>query len=214
MLSDIFINFSRVSYAAARRSFCSSMTQKTALLLIADGSEEMEAVITADILRRAGVALTIASVADNHCVKCSRDVKVCADATLAEATDNNQKYDVVILPGGLKGSNTFATSTNVGKLLEEQEKENRIIAAICAAPIALKAHGIALKKQITSYPSMKPQLVDAYVYLEDRVVTDGTLITSRGPGTSFDFGLAIVEKLLNKEASSEVAKGMLYVSPV
>lgn len=64
-------------------------------------------------------------------------------------------------------------STKVGKLLEEQEKENRVIAAICAAPTALKAHGIAIKKQITSYPAMKNQLVDQYVYLEDKVVTDG-----------------------------------------
>ncbi|KAG7209875.1 hypothetical protein KM043_011477 [Ampulex compressa] len=185
------------------------MSKKTALLLIADGSEEMEAVITADVLRRAGVLVTIASVTDNENVKCSRDVKLCADVKISNMK-NDDKYDVLILPGGLGGSKTFASSSEVGKLLQEQEKEDRVIAAICAAPTALKAHGIAKGKQITSYPAMKDQLIDEYKYLEEKVVIDGNLITSRGPGTAFAFGLAIVEKLLNKESAATVAKGMLY----
>lgn len=123
-------------------------------------------------------------------------------------------------------------------MLQEQEKEDRLIAAICAAPTALKAHGIGKGKQITSYPAMKNELIDEYKYLEDKVVTDGNnifiihllsntfksfiqidlnfdifignLITSRGPATAFAFGLAIVEKLLNKETATTVAKGTLY----
>lgn len=121
-------------------------------------------------------------------------------------------------------------------MLKKQETEGRVIAAICAAPTALKAHGIAPGKQVTSYPAMKDELVDYYKYLEDIVVTDGqnyliilvnkssilfnsfviiffsagNIITSRGPATAYAFGLAIVEKLLNKEAALPVAKGMLY----
>lgn len=185
------------------------MAKKTALLLIADGSEEMESVITADVLRRGGVTVTIASIGDNECVKCSRDVKICADTKLSNVIDK-EKYDVVILPGGLEGSKAFAKSAEVGKLLQEQEKEDKLIAAICAAPTALKAHGIAKGKQLTSYPAMKDQMTDGYNYLEDRVVVDGNLITSRGPGTAFAFGLALVEKLVNKETAATVAKGMLY----
>ncbi|XP_043258241.1 protein dj-1beta-like isoform X2 [Colletes gigas] len=184
------------------------MAKKTAILLIADGSEEMEAVITVDVLRRAGVDVTVAGLSETPCVKCSRDVKICVDASLKDLV--NQKYDVVIMPGGLGGSKAFASSAEVGKLLQQQEKENRVIAAICAAPTALKAHGIAKGKQITSYPAMKDQLTDEYKYLEDKVVTDGNLITSRGPATAFAFGLAIVEKLLDKETANNVAKGMLY----
>ncbi|XP_053988160.1 protein dj-1beta-like [Hylaeus anthracinus] len=184
------------------------MAKKTAILLIADGSEEMEAVITADVLRRAGIDVTLAGLTDAPCIKCSRDVKICADTSLKDAV--NQKYDVVILPGGLGGSKAFASSAEVGKLLQQQEKEDRVIAAICAAPTALKAHGIAKGKQLTSYPSMKDQLTDEYKYLEDKVVTDGNLITSRGPATAFAFGLAIVEKLLDKDTANNVAKGMLY----
>ncbi|XP_031848540.1 protein dj-1beta [Nomia melanderi] len=188
--------------------YSANMAKKTAILLIANGSEEMEAVITTDVLRRAGIDVTVAGLSAEKCVKCSRDVKICVDANLQDAVQ--QKYDVVILPGGLGGSEAFASSEEVGKLLKEQEKEERVIAAICAAPVALKAHGIAKGKQLTSYPSMKDKLTDEYKYLEDKVVTDGNLITSRGPATAFAFGLAIVEKLLNKETADKVAKGMLY----
>ncbi|XP_046820164.1 protein dj-1beta-like isoform X2 [Vespa crabro] len=185
------------------------MAEKTALLLISDGSEEMEAVITADVLRRGGVSVTIASLGDSECVKCSREVKICADTKLANVNDK-EKYDVIILPGGLGGAKAFAESAEVGQLLQKQEKENKLIAAICAAPTALKAHGIAKGKKITSYPAMKDQMTDGYEYLEDRVVIDGNLITSRGPATAFAFGLALVEKLVSKEKAINVAKGMLY----
>ncbi|KAK9302309.1 hypothetical protein QLX08_005722 [Tetragonisca angustula] len=184
------------------------MSKKTALLLIAEGSEEMEAVITTDVLRRVGIDVTVAGLTENPCVKCSRDVKICVDAKLSDAV--NQKYDVVILPGGLNGSKAFANSSEVGKLLQQQEQENRLIAAICAAPTALKIHGIAKGKKITSYPAMKDQLTDYYKYLEDKVVIDGNLITSRGPATAFDFSLAIAEKLIDKQTADDAAKAMLY----
>lgn len=186
------------------------MAKKSALLLLAEGSEEMEAVITADVLRRAGVDVTIASVGEGPCVKCSRDVKICVDAQLRDKI--NEKYDVVILPGGLGGSKAFISSAEVGQLLQQQEKEGRLIAAICAAPTALKAHGIAKGKKVTSYPAMKDDLVNDYVYLEDKVVIDGNLITSRGPATAFAFGLAIAENLVNKQTADDVAKAMLYVA--
>ncbi|XP_015610030.1 protein dj-1beta [Cephus cinctus] len=185
------------------------MSGKKAMVLLADGSEEMEAVITADILRRAKIAVTLTSITGNEIIKCSRDIKISADAKLLDAIQN-QKYDAVILPGGMPGSKTFASSEKVGKLLKQQEAEDRLIAAICAAPTALKAHGIAKGKKITSYPLMKDQLTDDYTYIEDKVVVDGNLITSRGPATAFAFGLAIVEKLLNKEVALSVAEGLLY----
>ncbi|KAF7406007.1 hypothetical protein HZH68_005376 [Vespula germanica] len=189
--------------------YSNKMADITALLLIFDGSEEMEAVITADVLRRGGVCVTIASLGDNECVKCSREVKICADTTLANVSEK-EKYDVVILPGGLGAARAFAESAEVGKLLKKQEKGNRLIAAICAAPIALKSHGIGKGKRLTSYPAMKNQLTNGYEYSEDRVVVDGNLITSRGPGTAFAFGLALIERLVSKETAVTVAKGMLY----
>lgn len=190
--------------------YATIMAKKSAVLLLAEGSEEMEAVITADILRRAGVNVTIAGLGEGPCIKCSRDVKICADTQLRDVI--NQKYDVVILPGGLGGSKAFISSAEVGQLLQQQEKEGRLIAAICAAPTALKAHGIAKGKKLTSYPAMKNDLVNDYEYLEDKVVVDGNLITSRGPATAFAFGLAIAENLVDKKTADDVAKAMLYLA--
>lgn len=121
------------------------------------------------------------------------------------------KFDVVVLPGGLGGSKAMADSPLVGEILKRQEKEGRLIAAICAAPIALQSHGIASGKKITSYPSFKNQLCDAgYCYDdESKVVQDGNLITSRGPATAFDFGLKIASVLTGEDKAKEVAKAML-----
>ncbi|XP_020297529.1 protein deglycase DJ-1-like [Pseudomyrmex gracilis] len=211
LVSIACLNFFRIFFRLTGKNFCTSnsnMAKKTAILLIAEGTEEMEAVITADILRRSGIAVTIASLTDNLNVKCSRDVRLYAD-TKFDAV-KNQKYDAIILPGGLGGSKAFASSTELGKLLQDQEKENRVIAAICAAPTALKVHGIGKGKQITAYPSMKNDLAEYYNYLENKVVIDGNLITSKGPATAFAFGLAIVEKLIDKETATKVAKAALY----
>ncbi|XP_012538762.1 protein dj-1beta [Monomorium pharaonis] len=184
--------------------------EKTALVLLVDGSEEMEAVITVDVLRRAGIAVTVAGVWDVSCVKCSRNVKICTDAMFTDATQD-KSYDIVILPGGLNGSKAFMSSAEVGRLLQKQDKENKLIAAICAAPTALKTHNIGKGKRITSYPSMKNDLCDDYEYVDDKsVVIDGNLITSRGPATAFDFSLAIVETLTNSKTAEHVANGLLY----
>ncbi|XP_077269150.1 protein dj-1beta isoform X1 [Temnothorax americanus] len=183
--------------------------EKTAIVLLVDGSEEMEAVIIVDVLRRAGITVTIAGVWDGTCVKCSRNVKICTDALFTDATQD-KSYDIVILPGGLNGSKAFTSSAEVGRLLQKQDKENKLIAAICAAPTALKTHNIGKGKRITSYPSMKKELCDDYEYCEDKVVVDGNLITSRGPATAIDFSLTIVKELLDEERAKCVANGLLY----
>lgn len=118
-------------------------------------------------------------------------------------------FDVIVLPGGLEGANAFANSDAVKALLVKQEKSERLIAVICASPIALLKHGIGLGKKITSHPSKREELSKDYAYSEDRVVADGQLITSRGPGTTFEFALAIVEKLLGKEKVDQISPAML-----
>ncbi|KAJ8680216.1 hypothetical protein QAD02_016003 [Eretmocerus hayati] len=184
------------------------MAKKTAVCLLAEGAEEMEAVITVDILRRAGVDVTIASITDKECITCSRDVKICTDSLLNNV--ESQKYDAVILPGGV-GWKNLAASPKVGQLLKTQESEGRLIAAICAAPNVLKAHGIANGKKVTSYPSVKDDLTGAYTYIDDEIVVeDGNLITSKGPATAYAFGLAIAEHLVGKDTAKKVADGLLY----
>ncbi|XP_037566928.1 Parkinson disease protein 7 homolog [Dermacentor silvarum] len=204
MLSRCVCVFSR-----RRQNYSNLSMAKKALLILAEGAEEMEAVIAADVLRRAGVDVNIAGLTGASPVKCSRNVVVVPDMSLEDAT-LQAPYDVIVLPGGLKGAESLAASPAVGKLLKEQEKSGRLVAAICAAPIALMSHGIGQGKHVTSHPSKKEDISKGdYKYCEDRVVIDGQLITSRGPGTAFEFALAIVEKLENKAAAEKLIPPML-----
>lgn len=119
-------------------------------------------------------------------------------------------FDVVILPGGLGGTDALAASPLVGQVLKAQESSGRLVAAICAAPLALKAHKIGLGKSITSYPSVKDKLTADFKYVDDQIVVqDGQLVTSRGPGTAFHFGLKIAELLVGDEKAKQVSAGML-----
>lgn len=98
----------------------------------------------------------------------------------------------------------------VGDVLKAQETADRWIAAICAAPLALSAHKIGLGKSITSYPSVKDKLTTDFKYVDDQIVVqDGKLITSRGPGTAYEFGLKITEALVGADKAKQVAEGML-----
>eukprot|EP01137_Pigoraptor_chileana_P037042 Opistho-2@33550 len=180
----------------------------SALVLLADGAEEMETVIIVDVLRRAEIDTFLAGIAGSHEVTCSRRVVIKPDGSLEDAKAKGP-FDIIILPGGAKGADNLAESLSVKELLKEQVERDHYIGAICAAPKALAAHGIATGKTITSYPSFKDQLSATYTYSEERVVADGKIITSRGPGTSFEFALAIVETLKGKSARDSVAGPML-----
>ncbi|XP_046849201.1 Parkinson disease protein 7 homolog [Xenia sp. Carnegie-2017] len=165
-------------------------TKGRALIILAEGAEEMETVITADVLRRGKVDTTIAGLNGEGPVQCSRKVVVKPDLSLEDA-HKLAPFDAVILPGGLGGAERLGKSQKVKSVLQEQEKADRIIAAICAGPTALAAHGIGVGKALTSYPSVKDKFKD-YKYSEDRVCIDGKLITSRAPGTAFEFAIEIV----------------------
>ncbi|CAH1406443.1 unnamed protein product [Nezara viridula] len=196
------------STGASLRKYA-KMSEKSAVVLLANGSEEMEFTISVDVLRRAGVKVTVAGVGCDGSAKCSRGVVIHPDMSLTEAVKKGP-YDAVVLPGGLDGSNAFATSAEVGNLLKDQEKEGRLIAAICAAPLALKDHHIGFGKKVTCYPSVKDSLQDNYTYSSDtNVVQDGNILTSQGPGTAFEFALSVAKELVGEEVVQEVKKGLL-----
>ncbi|XP_052900250.1 protein dj-1beta-like [Anopheles moucheti] len=204
---------------------------KRALALIARGTEEMELVITVDVLRRCNVDVTVALVqggetgTDKELIACcSRGVNIKADTTLQayveqHAATDDALPDAIILPGGLDGAKAMAQATAVGQLLQRQQKAGKLVAAICAAPTVLAAHGkLFAGRRVTSYPSFREKMTEAgYVWEEPtagsplgRVVRDDNLITSLGPATSFDFGLAIGAALAGQEVADKVATGLLY----
>ncbi|XP_075988911.1 protein dj-1beta-like [Anticarsia gemmatalis] len=194
----------------AYSSVCGTMS-KSALVILAQGAEEMETVITVDMLRRAGVTVTMAGLDGDAPVLCSRQITLVPDKSLSDALAASPQYDAVILPGGLEGSDRLSKSEVVGTLLKEHEKSGKIVAAICAAPTAFVAHGVAINKKVTSYPTTKDKIpADKYTYVEgERVVVDGNIVTSRGPGTAYWFGLTLIELLAGKEKSDQVEKGMI-----
>jgi len=184
---------------------------KTALVVIAHGSEEIEAVTPIDVLRRAGVEVTVAGLDNADPQVCSRNVSIVVDKSLKGAMDRGP-FDAILLPGGAKGAEAFVASEELGDLLREQDKSGRIVASICAGPTALKKHGIGIGKSVTSYPSFKDKVTGGdtnYNYKEDRVVVDGNIITSRGPGTALEWSLAVVKELVGKETADQVAAAML-----
>ncbi|CAL0310674.1 unnamed protein product [Lupinus luteus] len=181
------------------------------LVPIANGTEEMEAVIIIDILRRAKADVVVASVGDKLEIGASRKVKLEADVLLDEAAKHS--YDLIVLPGGLGGAEAFANSETLVCLLKKQRELNRYYGAICASPaLVLEPHGLLKGKKATAFPAMSNKLSDQSE-AENRVVVDGNLITSRGPGTSIEYGLAIVEKLFGRKVGLELAKTIVFTNP-
>ena len=182
---------------------------KSALVLLATGAEEMETTIVVDVLRRATIDVVLAGIDGVAPVTCSRGVRIVPDSAL---TDVSADFDVVILPGGGPGAERLAASPAVGDRLRRQCARKGLVAAICAAPTALLAHGIAGGATITSHPSVRQQLSGSYKLSDERVVVDERLITSQGPGTTFEFALQIVKTLLGEEVATKVATPMILKS--
>jgi 4-methyl-5(b-hydroxyethyl)-thiazole monophosphate biosynthesis len=181
------------------------------LVPMAHGSEEMEVVIIADVLRRAGARVTIASVEDNGLVcSCSRGVKIVADASLADASVTSAAYDCVVLPGGMPGAKRLADDARVMAIVEAQlQSERGITAAMCASPgVILAPRGWLNGVASTAHPAFVKDLPND-ASAQGRVVVDGRVITSRGPGTAIEFALALVEALFGKDKALEVAGPMV-----
>lgn len=177
-----------------------------ALVILAQGAEEMETTITVDVLRRGGIEVVVAGLDGDGPVLCSRGVRIVPDVALDAAKG---PFDVVILPGGLEGAKRLSESKAVGDLLRSQEAEGRAAAAICAAPMAIAKHGVFAGHTMTCYPSVNDP-VSAHGHLvETPVAEDRNLITSRGPGTAFAFAMVLVERFATKETADSVRKGML-----
>jgi len=168
------------------------------------GVEEIEFVSVVDLLRRAGVEVCMASL-DGEPVTGRSGITIAADAGLPEVMAD--AWDMAVLPGGLPNAHLLRDDVNVRALIDRMRAERRSIAAICAAPTALAAYGITEGMRVTSYPACKPDmeaLQPSSVYVDEAVVEDDFLITSRGPGTATAFALHLITRLCGAETAARI----------
>jgi 4-methyl-5(b-hydroxyethyl)-thiazole monophosphate biosynthesis len=171
----------------------------------AEGFEELEAVALIDVMRRGGVDVRIAYIGDSPLVLGANGITIEADNSIDNIKAD--EFDMMVLPGGWGGTYGLAENEKVISLLQEF-KENKVVGAMCAAPYVLKKAGV-LGDDYTCYPGAKEE-IDHPGYREDsKVVVDGNVMTSQGPGTAVCFGLAILESLVGVETMQTVKAGML-----
>ena len=185
------------------------MTKK-AVILLAEGFEEVEAVTPMDYLRRAGIELTIAAIGKNLAVKGSHGIQISADMLLDSIPAS--LWDAVIVPGGLPGSDNLASSKETQSLLMEMAEAGKWICAICAAPARVLAPlGLLKGKKFTCFPG-EEENVSGAEWTEGRVVIDGNLITSRGAGSAGEFACAIIDKLAGPGEGKKIAERVLLAT--
>ena len=178
---------------------------KKVLVPLADGFEAIEAVTIIDVLRRSGVEVVVAGLHEGS-AQGSHGVSVMPDQLIDRV--QGRDYDMVVLPGGQPGVDHLRQDARVIGLVRSMKKEGKVIGAICAAPLVLRDAGLAAGIQLTSHPSVESEL-SASDYQKTRVVTDGKIITSRGPGTAMEFALTLVEILAGPQKVRELSAAML-----
>ena len=172
---------------------------------LAPGFEEIEVIAVVDILRRAGVKVIIASTEDNP-AEGRNKVKIVADASLDSVRDED--FDMIVLPGGALGTDNLKKDKRVKEILKRLYSHNKFITAICAGPTVLSAIGITDGKRITSHPGVRAEFKKEKLS-DDRVVVDGKIITSQGPGTAIEFALKLSEILVGNQKTEEINKNIV-----
>ena len=172
--------------------------KKHVLCLLVDGFEEIETVTPVDLLRRAGVEVVIAALHDKMATG-RGGIRLEADALLADL--DPAAYDLLLIPGG-PGVGELRRDGRAASLAKDFIAAGKPVAAICAAPLVLLDAGLLDGRRFTAYQSVREELGGG---LDERVVVDGDIITSRGPGTAMDFALALVARLVGQAGADQVA---------
>lgn len=175
---------------------------KTALVILTEGFEEIEAVAVIDILRRAEVECTVAAQHDSKFVIGKTGIQVVADELLHDVI--KQTFDLVVLPGG-PGVRHLRKDEQVLNLARAQVSSSKWLGAICAAPAVLHDAGLLKGRKYTAHPSVSHELTEI---LDQPVVRDENIVTSRGAGTAVDFGLSLVELLCGRESAAQIRQGI------
>jgi DJ-1 family protein len=179
----------------------------SALVFLAPGFEEIEAITVIDVLRRAEIETLAAGLVTNP-IPASRQTRHLADRHLSDVPPETD-FEIVILPGGVEGAKNLAAHPLVGQWLRRQRERDRWVAALCAAPTALQAHGwLRPEQKIVAHPTVQDQFPAGQIQSSERVVVDGKLITSLAAGSAMEFALQIVRSLRGPEASDQVNRGL------
>ncbi len=178
---------------------------KSIAVLLAPGFEEIEAVTIIDVLRRADLQVTVAGLQEGP-VTGSHEITIASDTSLDRIRPD--AFDMVVLPGGLPGTYHLRDDPRVIGFLREMAGAGKHTCAICAAPVVLKAADLVAGKAVTSHPALREEM-QGLDYREDRVVVDGKVVTSRGPGTALEFSLELVRILAGPDKARELAGAML-----
>ena len=181
---------------------------KKAVMLFANGYEEVEALMTVDLLKRAGVDIRLVSINDDMTVTGSHGISVAMDTKLSRI--QLKEEDAIIIPGGMPGTMNLGVDVAVTGALKQMNRDGKIVAAICAAPSVLDKCGILEGKKATCYPGFEDKLTGAEI-VNKAVVTDGNVITSRGLGTSMEFGFELIKKLISEEKAEEVREQIVFM---
>lgn len=181
---------------------------KRVLVPLAQGCEELEAVTIMNLLVRAGIDVVTASLDDERVITASRGTQLIATTTLAQV--QNEVFDMVVLPGGMPGSDYLMEDLRLRKMLQDAVAQDRWIAAVCAAPKVLVAAGLLDGRTATSYPGViDVNPAKGMTYSKEAVVVDGKIVTSRGPGTVMDFALKLIEVLVGAEKCQAVEASLV-----
>lgn len=178
-------------------------------IFYADGTEEIEFTTVLDVLRRAGVdVVSVSADKESALGTGAHGITICTDIT-ADETDADE-CDMVIVPGGVPGVDNIAAEQACIDLIKNTYASGKTVAAICAGPTVLAKADVLKGKKATAYPGFEDSLDAAgAVYVDEKVVVDGNVITSQGPGTAMDFAFALVENLKGRETADKVKGDML-----
>jgi 4-methyl-5(b-hydroxyethyl)-thiazole monophosphate biosynthesis len=181
---------------------------KKAVLFLATGFEETEAIATIDVLRRGEIETSVVSITGERKVSGAHGITIVADALFGDG--DWAEADALILPGGMPGSNNLNAYEPLIQLIIKHHKEGKLVAAICAAPLVLGGAGLLKGRKACCYPGIEPLLTGALLS-EEAVVTDGNVLTGRGPGLVFHFALAIIAYLKGNSIANQVAEDLLVL---
>ncbi len=180
----------------------------TVYVFFADGFEEIEALTTVDVLKRAGLEVEMVSVMPNVTVTGAHGIPVVCDKVMADADFTDA--EMVVLPGGMPGASTLGKCEELSRLLLRFAEQQKPIAAICAAPMVPGRLGILKGRKATCYPGFE-QCLEGAECTSVPVMLDGNILTGKGPGAAMAFALAAVELLCGKEKVSELKDAMMVV---